>query len=497
MNVMLVNPNCGFQTYMKSAPLGLLSIATYLKQRGCDVRLYDRKIEMLSPEKATACFWPDAVGVCVGATADVRDGIKISKWFHERGVTVIWGGQFASIIPELVLREGYADYVAIGEGEVTFHELLQAVGGKGEVAGVNGLAYLESGEMHLTAARQATNLADFPVIDNSFVDVPKYFFTHVEISRERVLCIYASKGCPGSCTFCYNTGFHRSTCRNRPVDFVLREIEELATNYGMNGIFFVDDDMFGANKNDMLEFCRRLRDLNRDLSLDITWRCFARAAQYSREELQLLYDAGCRRIFCGVESGSQQELERMNKGVNLEDIENAMRMCHEVGIATASSFVLGFTDETEAQLMETVRVLKRFESPMNWYQISKYFPLPGSAMWNQLVAAGRLVPPKTLYEWGKFKLQEDIFGNFCHVPTRDLHVVQAHFYWKSFFRKTSEKGRVKREVAISAIRSGLRNILRQNLINMTRYAFSSGLFFLKITWYAHAYPGVRKKYELY
>ena len=491
MNVLLVNPNCGFQTYIKSAPLGLLSIATYLKERGHCVRMYDRKIEKLSPAKAVRGFRPDAVGVSVASVADIHDGIKISRWFRRRGIPVVWGGQFSSLVPDMILREGSADYVVIEEGETTFSELLRAIENKDGFAQVKGLAYLEAGETRRTPTREFADLADMPVIDWSFIDPEKYFFPDAELGCRKVLCLYSSKGCSGRCAFCYNKEFHHSTCRKRPNEYVISEMEELATKHGMDGVFFVDDDMFGEkSQGDLRDFCERLRDLG----LNVRWRCFTRATGLSREELQLMYEAGCRRFFCGVESGSPEILKRMRKRDDLAKLEGAVRDCNDAGIATTCGFVLGFPGETEEQLRETACLMKRLDSYPNRLQILMHFPFPGSDTYNELVESGRLDPPKTLHEWGKYKLREDIFDNEFNVPARDMHVLQAYFGWRGVFRKADEHA--KRETARSTLGSSLHGIFQQNFFTMIKFIFSSAKYFLTIAWYAHAYPGVLKKYGL-
>jgi len=422
--------------------------------------------------------------------ADINDGLRVSRRLRRLGIPVIWGGQFSSLVPEMILREGAADYVIIGEGEFTFLELMQALENRGGFAQVKGLAYLESGALRLTPAREHADLADMPVIDWSLIDPPKYFFPDAELGRKKVLCLYSSKGCSGRCAFCYNKDFHHSKCRKRPNEYVLREMEELSKKHGMDGVFFVDDDMFGEKSPEELRgFCESLRDLE----LGINWRCFTRATRLSREELELLHSAGCRRFFCGVESGSPEILWRMRKRDDLARLEGSIRDCNEAGIAVTCGFVLGFPGETQAQLRETAQLMKRLDARPNRLQILMHFPFPGSDTYNELVEGGRLDPPKTLREWGKYKLREDIFDNEFNVPARDMHVLQAYFGWRGVFRKDE---RAKRETARSTLGSSLQGIFRQNFFTMIKFIFSSTKYFLTIAWYAHAWPGIRKKYGL-
>jgi len=493
MNVLLVNPACGFQEQVKSAPLGLLSIGTYIKERGHQVRMYDRKLGRLSPKKAVQGFQPEVVGVSVASSAEIRDGIRISRWFRALGLPVVWGGQFSSLIPETILRDGGADYVVIEEGEITFYELVQALENKSELSQVKGIAYLgQSGEMCRTPAREFADLADFPMIDWSLIDVPKYFFPSGELNRDKVLCLYSSKGCPGQCAFCYNKVFHHSKCRYRPNEHVMGEIEVLATKFGMNGVYFVDDDMFGADKSDMRDFCQRLIKLD----LGISWRCLMRVSRLSREDMKLMYDAGCRRIFVGLESGSPEVQKRMRKKIDLTTIESVIRNCNEIGIQTTCAFVLGFPGETEAQLRDTAQLMKRLVSSMNLMHVLAYFPVPCSEAYNALVEAGKLRASRTLRQWSKYRQREDIFDNFSDAPTRDMRVVQAYFVWQSLQYIIHEKGSKRHGHLRNRIVNLLRGILQHNLFVVLMYSLSLLKYFLFLFWYSHAYPGIRKKYEL-
>ena len=226
MNVLLVQPNCCFQTLPQSAPLGLLSIAAYIKQHGFQVRVYDRNVEKISFEKVMRVFRPDAVGVAVTSVTHIKDGVAVSHRFRRDGIPVIWGGHMASVVPEMVLREGGADYTVIGEGEITFFELLRVIESKSDVSQVKGIAYLDGmGALRLTPEREFADLADLPVIDWSLVNPKKYFTPRTNCKR--LMYLYASKGCPGRCAFCFNESFHHRKCRRRPVDYVMHEIAEL------------------------------------------------------------------------------------------------------------------------------------------------------------------------------------------------------------------------------------------------------------------------------
>ena len=489
MNVLLIHPNCGFQALPQSAPLGLMSIATYLKQRGCNVRVYDRNVETCSIDKIARAFMPDAVGVAMISMTHITDSVAVSRRFQNDGIPVIWGGHMASIVPEMILRENAADYVVIGEGEITFYELLQAIEDKSDITQIRGIAYQGStGAICRTPRREFANLANMPVIDWSFVDPKKYFAPRM--GCKKMMYLYSSKGCPGRCAFCFNEGYHYRKCRKRPNEYVVSEIEELATKHGLDGVNFADE-MFGLNKRELYDLCSRLRNLG----LGITWGCQTRLGHMSREDLQLMYDCGCRWIYFGIESGSPEMQKRIRKEIDLEAIEKEIHCCRKIGISSHCGIIIGLPDETEQQLRESVQLLLRLDP--NLVLVTMFGPIPGTEFSNYLVSRGRLTLPKTLREWERVRPQEDLVDNFSEVPTRDLRVVQCYFYWRSFTHKNFPSGAKRYEFAFNTATASLRHIFRQRYFHVFLYILSSSKLFLTIAWYANAYPGVRKKYGLY
>jgi len=490
MNVLLVNPNSGVQTVPPTAPLGLLSIATYLKERGFYVRLYDRNAEKISLGKVLETFRPDAAGISVMSMTHIHDGADVSGKLRALGIPVVWGGAMATMAAELILRERAADYVVAGEGEITFHKLLRAIEEKQELGRVKGIAYLDGSEtVCYTPDRDFADLADFPVIDWSFINPEKHLISHM--SSKRMMYLYCSKGCTGRCSFCINKGFHRCTYRRRPNEYVVREIEELAGKHGMDGVYFADE-LFGVHKGDLYDLCDRLRVLN----LGITWCCQTRIGHLKREDLQVMYDAGLRWIYYGVESGSPETLNRIHKNIDLTGLDRELRDCKEIGIFALCGFIVGFPDETEAQLRDTVRMMLRINAGQAKAQM--FFPVPGSELYKDLVDSGRLIPLRTLKAWERSGSMA-VFGqaaNYSNVPARELSVIQAFFHWRAFFGRSAERNAPPFKVMLAAVKSTLISAWKNGFWHMCMEAFTSLKIFMTVVWYTFAYPGIRKKYGL-
>jgi len=390
---------------------------------------------------------------------------------------------------ELALMEGRADYVVVSEGEITFCELLRAMEAKQGIEQVEGIVYRDgSGALCRTPDRPFANLAEFPVIDWSFIDPKKYFASNT--CCDNMMHLYVSKGCPGRCAFCINEMFHRCRYRKRPNEYVMREIRELAEHHGMEGVTFADE-FFGVNKKDLYDLCDRLRALNRNL----VWGCMTRIGHLSREDLRYMYDSGMRWIFYGQESGSPEMLERIHKNTGVAVTERENRDCKEIGIQPLYGFIIGYPDETVEQLRDTVRMIQRLDADMH---IVVFFPFPGTELYQYLVDNGRFTPFQSLKEWSRKSaaIMQGLVGNYSNVPTRDLLVIQSVLLWRRIFRRRAEKKASGLRVILDSIMMNLRHAWRGGLLHICAGIYSSLKTFLSLAWYTYAYPAVREKYGL-
>jgi radical SAM superfamily enzyme YgiQ (UPF0313 family) len=309
MNVLLINAE-PFHVEQKNAiPLGLLSIATYLTEHGHTVQIYDRIIDGGNINSRLNSFPPDIVGISVIGIKSFKDAISVSKVVKKRKIPIVWGGQMTSLLPEIVLKTGVVDYVVMGEGEITMLSLMNAIAKKLSLSRIDGLAFIKNDTITVNKPRDYADLAQLPVIDWSFVDPEKYFVKN--FNSNKTLNIYSSKGCPGHCTYCYSPHYSQCKWRSRPPEYFLKEIKYLVDTYGIDGVFFADD-LLSPNMKYLEDLCHRITESG----LQFVWGCDLRADIWRREELQMMYDAGCRWIFFGIESGSKDRQVKIRKNIN-------------------------------------------------------------------------------------------------------------------------------------------------------------------------------------
>ncbi len=488
MNVILINPAPEHYTRARCAPLGVLSIGTYLKENGHTVKILNRAINSTDIEKELDEFKPDFIGCSLLTVMCARDSIIVSKAAKKRNIITVWGGPFVSSSPEITLDLDCVDIVSVGDGEKTWLDLLNTAAEGGDIYSVKGIIYKKDGKLVKTPAREFMNLADLPPIDYSFIDIQKTFYKNY--GYDGIMGMYASKGCDGRCTFCYNHDFHNSCRRARPVEHFIKEARELKEKYGMKAIAFTDE-FLGGNKESLRELCQAMIDAD----LQLHWGGMTKIGVFDENDFRLMYDAGCRWLEFGIESGAQTTLARMKKGMKLSSVEKDLDICRKVGIISLCYIIVGFPDETEAELKKTCDLLNKISYTR--FVCSYYSPLPGSEMCKKLVEDGRHTLVTTMKDAMKTKIFYSPKPNFSKVKTLELKVIRSNILWSSFSKKTfGESEKVDYSVARKDILDVLKSLKGHGFISGVEQFFASAYEFADIFFYANFFPGVLKKYGL-
>lgn len=488
MRILLINAGTYNVTQKAVAPLGLLSIATFLKDNGHIVKIFDRTVERGSRERYIKSFAPDIVGISAITFGSFPDAIKLSKAVKKHHLPVIWGGQIPSLVPEIVLKSGVVDYLAIGDGEMTMLALINAIINETSFHDIDGLAFIDKGEIVINKDRAFADLAEFPIIDWTFVDPSKYFIRNV--SCKRTLHVYSSKGCPGQCTYCYSPCFSKRTWRARPTEYILSEIKYLVENYELDGIYFADD-LISPNKDYLFGFCKKIREC----CIPFFWGCNMRSDTCNKEELQLMYNAGCRWILFGIESGSKERQKIIGKNLNLDKTKEVVDFCREIGIFVSSTFILGYPDETEEELKDTIKYMREINTNTKYPNFIGV--LPKSELYEKMIEIGRLEVPQSYLQWEKLKMWDQLGKNYSRIPDKELKVVSACFSWADLFIKypNSDNGKESRVIFKRAVLQTL-DIFKRGTFYSIRLLIIAAKELIQIFYYAKMFPKIRKKYGL-
>ncbi len=371
-------------------PLGIATIAAVLEKAGYEVEVLDMNFlqrggfSWKELEKSIRDIGPDVVGITC-TTPAVISVLKISdivKVINPK-IFVVVGGPNASALPQNLLEIGESvDFVVIGEGEHTFLELLSYFKNKTEIKEVKGVGYREDGKIILTFKRPyIENLDELPFPARHFLPpLEKYHFAIHCYKSLPVTSIITSRGCSCNCNFCSQSVFgHRY--RVRTPKNIVSEIEYLVREHSIRSIMIVDDT-FTANKARVDEFCELLISKN----LNVSWLCYAGIQEVDKVMLIKMRRAGCHQIYYGIESGIQRLLNKMNKGITIAQIKDAVKYAKDAGLEVRGQFMLGYPTETLTEVERTIKFSKGLN--LDYAEFSFTTPLPGSQLYNQVVSKG-------------------------------------------------------------------------------------------------------------
>lgn len=368
----------------KLPPLGLASLASVVRRAGHSVAIVDAECLGLTAEETAAAVLGHAprvagitaVTMTVGSAARVAQLVKR----EDSGTFALLGGAHVTALPEATLSAfPWIDAAAIGEAEETLPELMAALGG-GALADVAGLILRrEDGSLARTARRDPVRDLDslpLPAWDLLPDLATSYRPPLNGVSRLPASSLISSRGCTGRCTFC-DRAVSGHTMRFHSAEYVMRAVRELHDRYGIRELHFHDDNLL-ANRGRLLDLCALLSTSG----LDIAWSAEGRVDMVSEEVLGAMRRAGSWQISYGIESGSQRQLDRICKGITVEQSKRAVAMTHAAGIAARGLFMIGTPGET-LDSIEATRDLV-LSLPLADMVVQTFEPHPGTEIAHEL-----------------------------------------------------------------------------------------------------------------
>ena len=179
-----------------------------------------------------------------------------------------------------------------------------------------------------------------------------------------------ARGCPYQCSFClWPQAMYGHKQRFRSVDNVISEIHQLVEKYGVKELN-IDDGTFTTNKTRVIEFCQRLRSERHK----IIWTCNGRVDNLDDDMLSEMKSAGCKMIRLGIESGSQEVLDKIKKGLTLKEIEEGVKLVKNHGIQALGGFMFGFPYDSKKTVEETIQFAKRLSPDQVQFSIAMCYP---------------------------------------------------------------------------------------------------------------------------
>ena len=370
----------------KLPPLGLAYVAAALEKSGFSVQIYDnylleRQIDEVKAEIRRR--QPQIVGITCSSLTYARC-IETAKAAKEAcpSCKVVVGGPHPSYMPETMLRHQDIDYVVLGEGEQAMVNLARSIlNGEQDqdICKIPGVACRINGEIVKTPVEFINNLDTIPFPARHMLPMKMYDRVLPYVDAKPVDTISVLRGCPYQCAYCETRELWGTTCRAFSPQRIIDEIKHMKENLGTKGIYFVGDN-FTINKKRTSELCHLIKENK----LDIKWTCETRADLVNKELLVDMKSAGCQTMFFGVESGSPRIQQKLNKNIDLHEVKRTFELCKQVGIRTATSFMLGIPGETVEDMQDTFKFAKTLNADICMFNI--YIACPGSKLYDEVVS---------------------------------------------------------------------------------------------------------------
>ncbi|HZS04901.1 MAG TPA: hopanoid biosynthesis associated radical SAM protein HpnJ [Blastocatellia bacterium] len=405
-------------------PVWLGYPAALIRDMGGESRLLDAPPHHVSPEETANIARDYDFVVLFTSHVGFNNDVKLAEMMKNRrpDIKIAFVGPPVTTHPEVALRASEAiDFVTHKEFDFAVTEF---AAGKplDQIAGVH---FLREGKMVSTPPKPlVTDLDSLPWVTPIYkrdLDITKY---NVPFLLNPFIAFYSTRGCPALCTFClWPQTFDDHRWRQRSVEDVRNEVEWALDAFkpeGLQEIFF-DDDTFTYNPKRMVEMSRAFKPLK------FQWSCTSRS-HLDYETLKVMADAGCRLFIVGFESGNEQILKNIKKGITARRSLEFVKNCKKVGIKVHADFIIGLPGETRETIKETIAYAKEMDAET--IQVSVAHAYPGTEMYEWFRANGVILNTTMSDELG----QQLPMANFPHLSGAEMLEWVHKFYDEYYFR---------------------------------------------------------------
>ena len=411
-------------------PLGIMYIASYLSEkkqhtvRLFDARLYKEPVKEFY--KLMSAYQPDIIGISALTleAAYLHTISHIAKSIDSH-VKIVAGGPYPTSTPAKLMNDKNIDVGVIGEGEVTFKELLNTYEYDGDLHNIRGIVFKYYDGIISTPSRPYIEILDslpYPAWD--FIDLDAYFSRRgmSTIGIRRYMTIFTSRGCPFHCTYCHN--IMGKKFRARSVENVLEEMRILREKYDIRDFEIIDD----ISNFDRERFKQILRDIiSREWGVTLSFPNGVRTDMLDEEIIHLMKQAGTSELSVAIETASQRLQKMVKKNLNLEKIKRMIEIAVKDGIFVRGFFMLGFPTETEEELKATIDFA--CGSQLHGAIFFKVNPFGGTELYNQANDIGKF-PSDT--NTSNFSYYATSF-NLSDVPNKRFNRLYSWAYIRFYF----------------------------------------------------------------
>lgn len=366
-------------------PVGLLSIAAVLEQYNHRVKIIDGSIETLDEiNKQLDAFKPEIIGLtAVTVLWPKIIGLVPQLKLRFPNCFIVIGGIHPTIFKERCLEEcPEADALVIGDGEYTLVEIAERLEKNEALKGVKGVFYRDGNQIVTNKQREPIqNLDELPFPARGLIDVVRYVPSIEQYKRLPVTNIIGTRGCSFNCLFCSKIG---GTARFRSAQNIFEEIQFLVEKFKIREIAFWDD-IFTLKRRRVIELCSLLKNSK----MDIIWSAQSRVNTIDQDLVAIMKRAGCWKLFFGVESLVQKNLDTLNKMTTVQNAFDAIHLCRKESIETEASFIFGIPGETFEDGKKTIELMKKLNP--HYVKCLPLTPVPGTELYKLAKELGTFI----------------------------------------------------------------------------------------------------------
>lgn len=316
---------------------------------------------------------PRIIGVQVMFSMKEK-ALRFAQLLRKDCELLVAGGPLPTSDPEEFLSS--FDVVVVGEGENTMLELVRAVQDGISLSNVHGIAFNEKGRVKVTPARGfIEDLDSVPFPSREMFDNQAYKDYYSKNFGYTTTSVITSRGCPFQCDFCSRPIFG-NRFRSRTAANTAEEVKAVR-QLGYDRIWFADD-CFTLDRKRLLNICDEL--VRRRIS--IGWECLSRVDTVDLEVAERMKQAGCVRVFFGIESGNDSILNVMKKQATTKQAEEAVNVFRKVGVQTGAFFILGYPGENDGTVLDTVNFASSL--PLDYLSFTFPYPIPGTPLFERV-----------------------------------------------------------------------------------------------------------------
>ena len=408
-------------------PLFLAYAAAVLEKEGLAVQLIDCRPFYISQEELLKKFAENVILAVLQTSTpsinlDLDTAKKIKNKFPDTKIVLV--GSHSSVLNKEIMEDNeYIDFIARGEYDYTIRDLAKALIAGTELASVLGITLRKGEEIIRNPDRPyIENLDELPFPARHLLPMDTYF--DPMFKSRRTFRLMGSRGCPYQCTFClWPQTMYGRRIRFRDPKKVVDEIEYFINTQGAKGFYF-EDDTLTTNPKHVMGICDEI--LRRKIKKP--WSCLGRVDTVTEEMLKKMKEAGCYMIRYGLESSSQEILDRVKKGITVSQIIKASAMTKKAGIKVFASYVVGLPGETKKTLEETIKFAIKLDH--HAAQFGMAVPYPGTEFYEEAEKNGWL---KTK-DWQYYNSAEDSVLEYPNLKAEEIERAAKVAHLKFYFR---------------------------------------------------------------